>query len=944
MTPDELWEELDRNYFVPILDKLDRKIEEAESALPLINPADSIDRKAIGPVMFNSVAERKKRPKGPGGPIPKATKTPNHMLSTNSRLQVWNGERSCHIADFFASDDWVTQHQTTTSSEPLSIDLEFPKLKEGHELKPWQEIGAAKMAKSCNLHLGGLIIGDETGLGKSLMALVAALHQRNQMLPECGPVCVVTRPGCVVQWWDEIDRHFSEETRPKAIIVDRAAIPFMKIMEYDVIIVSNGFLQQRFKDIQTQRLWCETVKTSGIQEAEELFPKYHHKKIHMPLHSPQYRWLNRLFPVLIVDEAHDARNPESIYHQAIRELPYHNAFLLTATPIFNTWRDIGGILLFLPGSPFKSVDDFRRVFAIPPSLQGQVGRKGPEGPFIRLLQHLVSGAVLARPNSVSDLPPVHKHYIMVKDSMPRVVDLMILSQTSTATDLIWGNAAFASYHPGREGQLQRGIRLLRAAQQISNHQMLLNPHETYEKGKKERAEIYSNFEKITKKHIKKWQAQNSEHTLDSTHVDGLTAVQYESFKRWFIPHAYFPELSQETFKRISHSRSRKIPGGSKVINLRSKQPPTDEDLEMAQQAMIDDEGFNYAQDKEDPDFDPDNPNHDVNDEGYLTDTSDTDGHHAKRKRQSNPKAKQVWEDTMKRMSIEELSSPKIEAITRLLAEIQSSYPSEKIIVTSASVQFLDILCEYLSRQAPELTMVQFDGRITSMEKRTEIANQFNSEDSGINLLLLSAACGGTGLNLHGGSHVIITERFWTPGLEKQVIGRASRMPQKREVHVYFVHIESAVDKLVGDLLNKKKDVEHPLERAFRRADDMQYVEGSLPTHKELGEKMTGYDTANKELLQARKEAKKEAKKTAKNAEEDAESSKKKADVMEDESALVDAQLRREMRDFCGLSDDDDEDEDREEYDGEEGDEDDEDDEEDEFSKEGEKQLKYWPRL
>ncbi|KAH7005472.1 hypothetical protein EDB82DRAFT_572328 [Fusarium venenatum] len=148
-----------------------------------------------------------------------------------------------------------------------------------------------------------------------------------------------------------------------------------------------------------------------------------------------------------------------------------------------------------------------------------------------------------------------------------------------------------------------------------------------------------------------------------------------------------------------------------------------------------------TQDEEDPDLDP----------------NSTDGHHAKRKRQPNPTAKQTWKDTLQRMSIDELGSAKIKRISGLVAEIQFSYLSEKIIVTSASVKFLDVLGDYLPRLAPELTMVRFDGRITSVDDRTEIADRFNSEGRGIDMLLLSASCGGTGLNLHGGSHAIITE-------------------------------------------------------------------------------------------------------------------------------------------------------------------------------------------
>lgn len=59
--------------------------------------------------------------------------------------------------------------------------------------------------------------------------------------------------------------------------------------------------------------------------------------------------------------------------------------------------------------------------------------------------------------------------------------------------------------------------------------------------------------------------------------------------------------------------------------------------------------------------------------------------------------------------------------------------------------------------------------------------------------------GEVGLILVEASHLIITEPFWAPGREEQVIERAHRLPQKREVHVCrVVSHPSMVDELVND--------------------------------------------------------------------------------------------------------------------------------------------------
>ncbi|QPC66833.1 hypothetical protein HYE67_009064 [Fusarium culmorum] len=833
----ETYQRLRRKYVVPILEMTRMAIEEENERPPLINPTTLVDLKARGPVRFNMATEEKNAPLANAlqkFPTQKVKKKPHHKLGPETRMQVCHGDSSCHIIDFFASEDWIAQYKSTTSQGLLTFDLNIPKLKEGHMLKPWQETGARKLVNSCNLLLGGLVLGDETGLGKSLTALVAALHQRNKMLPACGPVAVITRPSCVIQWWEEIKRHFSKETRPKAIIVNTASIDVLKILEYDVIIFSSSFLKQRYREIKTLEQWCKTVESHGIETARKLFPNYQHKTIPQPLHSKRYQLMDQQFPVLIVDEAHDAKNPESLYHQAIIRLSYHNAFLLTATPIFNTWYDLNGILMLLPGSPFKSDDDFRRIFPVPPPFPSQVGRNGPEGPFLRLLQHLISGTILARPKSISDIPLVYDHHEMVKDdNIPRVIDLMIINRTITGRDLIWGKNTLHPRHPGRQNQLKRGIQLLRTSQQLANHEMLFKPYEIYEKGKEKRAETYSEFEADIQLHIQEWlDDQNARDISAPISLIDLTAEQYSQFKQWYIMKSNSVEIDKEASDSPQCLQSLKVPNQDGTPRPADINPEvlqrltvagidysrfTAEDLNMVQRVLYHDDDFNYFQDKEDLDFDPDNSE------------SDTD---------------------TEQFAVDELGSPKVKTIAHLIANIQSEYPDGKIIVASASVKFLDIISEYLSHLLPKLKKAHFDGRITSMDDRMGIVNRFNSKTGNINLLLLSASCGGTGLNLYGGSHVIITERFWTAGLENQVIGRAARLPQEKEVHVYYIHATSAVDELIGNLLEKKKDVSHPLELAFRRADDTLYVQGLIPDRKELEDTLGKYNEARRCLYEA----------------------------------------------------------------------------------------------
>ncbi|KAM0233549.1 hypothetical protein ACHAP5_010386 [Fusarium lateritium] len=75
-------------------------------------------------------------------------------------------------------------------------------------LKPWQESGAVGLVKLAQSQFKGGFLCDSMGPGKSLTALVAALELRKGLLPNCGFILIVCRAGCVLQWAEEIRRHF----------------------------------------------------------------------------------------------------------------------------------------------------------------------------------------------------------------------------------------------------------------------------------------------------------------------------------------------------------------------------------------------------------------------------------------------------------------------------------------------------------------------------------------------------------------------------------------------------------------------------------------------------------------------------------------------------------------------------------------------------------------
>ena len=63
-------------------------------------------------------------------------------------------------------------------------------------------------------------------------------------------------------------------------------------------------------------------------------------------------------------------------------------------------------------------------------------------------------------------------------------------------------------------------------------------------------------------------------------------------------------------------------------------------------------------------------------------------------------------------------------------------------------------------------------------------NEFQSEEAGFNVMLISPKAGGVGLTLTAANNVIHLERWWNPAVEDQCNDRAYRIGQKKNVNIY----------------------------------------------------------------------------------------------------------------------------------------------------------------
>ena len=142
---------------------------------------------------------------------------------------------------------------------------------------------------------------------------------------------------------------------------------------------------------------------------------------------------------------------------------------------------------------------------------------------------------------------------------------------------------------------------------------------------------------------------------------------------------------------------------------------------------------------------------------------------------------------------------KAEYLITLLDRLLSEEPDQKIIVFTEFVDTQTYLQKLLVRKG--YTVSVLNGRM-SMEERDAALREFRNETS----IFISTDAGGEGLNLQF-SHIIINYDLpWNPMKIEQRCGRADRIGQKNDVHIYNFILADTVESRVREVLEDKLSV------------------------------------------------------------------------------------------------------------------------------------------
>ena len=142
-------------------------------------------------------------------------------------------------------------------------------------------------------------------------------------------------------------------------------------------------------------------------------------------------------------------------------------------------------------------------------------------------------------------------------------------------------------------------------------------------------------------------------------------------------------------------------------------------------------------------------------------------------------------------------SAKLDACVEL---VQSAVESgHKILLFSQFTSMLELIAGRLAQEKLSFYTITGD---TPKEKRLQLVNAFNADDT--NVFLISLKAGGVGLNLVGADVVIHYDPWWNVAVQNQATDRAHRIGQTKKVVVYRLIAKGTIEEKIQQLQESKK--------------------------------------------------------------------------------------------------------------------------------------------
>jgi SNF2 family DNA or RNA helicase len=162
----------------------------------------------------------------------------------------------------------------------------------------------------------------------------------------------------------------------------------------------------------------------------------------------------------------------------------------------------------------------------------------------------------------------------------------------------------------------------------------------------------------------------------------------------------------------------------------------------------------------------------------------------------------------------------------LLEELKNIIPAHRALVFSQFTSMLDLLERDLGKAG--IRYQRLDGS-TAITKRQELVNNFQDEESNVQVFLLSLKAGNAGLTLTAADYVFLFDPWWNAAVENQAIDRTHRIGQSSQVFAYRMICKGTVEERIIKLQQKKKKLAEDLvatDEGFLKTltlDDLKYL-------------------------------------------------------------------------------------------------------------------------
>ncbi|WP_154887592.1 SNF2-related protein [Longibaculum muris] len=161
--------------------------------------------------------------------------------------------------------------------------------------------------------------------------------------------------------------------------------------------------------------------------------------------------------------------------------------------------------------------------------------------------------------------------------------------------------------------------------------------------------------------------------------------------------------------------------------------------------------------------------------------------------------RQLCQDSRLLYDITEEPSSKLKGCMELIHSLEENH--KKILLFSSFTSVLHLIEDQCHKE--HISYYLLDGS-TPKEKRKEMVDQFQKDDT--TLFLISLKAGGSGLNLTSAQAVIHFDPWWNMSAKNQATDRAHRIGQKESVQVFSLIMKDSIEEKIMELQKQKKNL------------------------------------------------------------------------------------------------------------------------------------------